>query len=627
MTTNPSLAASVTSMAPTTNAAPPCPEGTQSPDGAESRYVHPTSQKLFQKCNTLRYVPIFGEAVECYGPKFVGALDTVTFLNHGMADKLLRTALNPMFKKRYMADTLEYQRYSIVSNMGWSIKPFTALVSDAFAFFGYKKRWFLTVSALLGFACSIVFAMLPSQHSSAVVAAVMAFLMGFGQASIDILSEGLYARKMRAQPSGGPSLVSSVWFVQMIAGIIASVTSGTLADRGQAWVVVILCGVCMGLCLPFCAFNWMEEEKNRVERLEDARKLGLVGETDSDGSASLEEASGKPSSVRGLNEPQRSDRDSVEEEMVLDIPTYCGGVLEFNKEVLVRNWRITVFSLLMTVIVVATAVVTALYSGPALYTMAFGGAVVLIGLLFWSMPFVVAKAGLYALLTYALYVTFASPMEGFLLENDACDSSYPQFSYTFYNTISGVIGNIAGAVGVVAFAHFFSKRSYRLTFMLTTFLFILASIFDLIIVKRWNLPAIPDHYFYIFGDAVIYQMAYMLNWMPMCVILAQLCPEGSESMVFALLAAMSNHGDTIGKVIGSLLIEYVWPVSTETCDFDNLWKMIVLGHCALPALLIPLVFPLLPASRICDMLDYEEKTTPATRSASEPSDDSSEPIP
>lgn len=50
----------------------------------EGRYVHPTSMKLYRKCGRklgfLRYFPIFGAAVECYGPKFMFALDFTQFL-------------------------------------------------------------------------------------------------------------------------------------------------------------------------------------------------------------------------------------------------------------------------------------------------------------------------------------------------------------------------------------------------------------------------------------------------------------------------------------------------------------------------------------------------------------------
>ncbi|EPY38566.1 hypothetical protein AGDE_05363 [Angomonas deanei] len=130
---------------------------------------------------------------------------------------------------------------------------------------------------------------------------------------------------------------------------------------------------------------------------------------------------------------------------------------------------------------------------------------------------------------------------------------------------------------------------------------------------RWNVKLhIPDHVMYIWGDAVVYQAAYMLAWMPMVVLLSRLCPRGSEAMVYALLASISNLGQTMAQEVGAALLATVWPVVAQGphCNFDNLKYLIIVGHLCLPLLIIPCVFLLIPAARVCDALDNEGKVIP-----------------
>lgn len=619
-------------------------------ENEEARYVHPKSIELFRSCNGkmnwIRKFPIVGGAIETYGPKFVMTLDTTYFFSKGIAYGLVGIAINPLFLYRYNCTSLEYQRYYTVSRMGWSIKPFTALISDSFSFFGYKKRWLLTFSAVLGAAFSFGMAALPANHGSAIPGAICSLLVGYGQANIDILSEGLYSRKMRRWPSAGPKLVSSVWCMVYIAGIISSCIQGPVTDAGLPQVGMYICGAAMLICVPFFMMNGMDEETNRTEREYDAVMLRKIREEErreakkrekmrmdtqfKEGSTPLSMGVNR-ASVNSLGEPisdhQKLSFEDVDEilkeeeglddsknqhsfeevEEELEIPSYCGGSIEFNKEVIVRNWRLALFATVMTIIVIITAIITLLYSSYPLLGVTIAGTIILNGMMFWSLPLVVAKAGLFGFINQALYVNINGPLQSFYISDAKCNPGGPQFSYTFYNTTTGIIGYVTGTLGVIGFSYIFSKRSYRLTFVITVFAEIVGSVFDLIIVKRWNLPAIPDHYMYVFGDAVIYQVAYMFAWMPFVVLLAQLCPRGSEAIVYSLLAANSNYGQTVAGEIGTLLLRFLWPVPADlemgVCNFSNLWKLILLGHMVLPFGIIFSVFFLIPHARICDELD------------------------
>jgi len=595
-----------------------------SQEALKPRHVDPESMALFNTCDgkmhILRSVPILGGPLECYGPKFMVALSYIYFMVKGMAYTMGSFALYPMLTERYKCDTLEYQRYYTVSRMGWSIKPFTALVSDAVAVFGYKKRWFLVASVIIGGVTSICFSILPEEHSSAMPATILAFLTGYGEANVDILLEGLYSRRMREYPEPGPHLVSVVWAVQMIAAIIASFVQGPLSSDDKAYMGNIIGGALILSCIPLVIINWVGEEVNRVERVKDAIILRREEREErrknrEDHQPAHDDGEAVKASYRGdaehhshADEDDELDEDQVEEEY--DIPTCCGGAIEFNREVVVRNYRITAICIIMSAIVVATAFITTFHDGYTLLVTGLVGSTLITIQMFWALPFVVAKTGLFSFINQALYIAITSPLNGFYLENPPCrGQDYPQFSYFFFNTISGVIGNTAGLLGVVGFAFIFSKQSYRVTIIITIIAQVVGSIFDLILVERWNIDiGIPDHVMYIFGDAVVYQVAYMLGWMPLVILMSKLCPRGSEAMVYALLAAFSNFGQTVSGIIGTLLMQWAWPVTASECDFGNLWKLIVLGHFITPLCIIPFVFLLIPGARICDDIDSDGNT-------------------
>ncbi|EPY25946.1 hypothetical protein AGDE_11618 [Angomonas deanei] len=165
-------------------------------------------------------------------------------------------------------------------------------------------------------------------------------------------------------------------------------------------------------------------------------------------------------------------------------------------------------------------------------------------------------------------------------------------------------------MGSVLFASFFSQHKYVWVFVITTVLQMAGSIFDLIIVKRWNIAiGIPDHAMYLMGDSIVYEICFVFSIMPQQILMSRLCPRGTESMSFALLAGISSAGNSLSGVIGSLMMEFKWPVynTKKRCDFSNLPYLIIVGHLCLPILIVPLAFLLLPNARICDVIDKNGK--------------------
>lgn len=607
-------------------------------------YVDPSAAKLFSLLPCVAKIPIFGEACAAFGATRVASLSVGYFLCKGIADSIISYATLPLFTERYGVDGQRYQRLSSIVTMGWSIKAFTAMLCDGFACGGYTKRWYMFASAVLGSVFALILGFLPANESSANTACAFLFLTSYGKANMDILSEGFYSRLMRRQPKAGPALVSWIWWSIMVGCIIAAAIQGPLADSSMVQIGIFISAALQALCVPIFFFNLYGEKRNSVERWEDALAMEAEVQKALQLRESLQAQATSENAAKDLNDTSSTSRypasldsrvrsDAImpygisDDELpgTLDDETYnpsdvannarqhmaepvscLFGLFEINKEVIYRNWRIFIYSIVMTCAVVTLACGTILADTLGLLIICIVVSVVCCGCSLWALPLVIAKANIFGYLQMVCYIQLPGALNSFYVADSDCLPDGPHFSYTFYYTISAVIGNIGGLVGVSVFNYIFAKRSYRLTVILTTIIQIIASVFDIIIVKRWNIRiGIPDHAMYICGDAVVYQVCYYLAWMPVVILISRLCPRGSESMVYALMAGFANLGQTLSSSVGAVIMEYALHVATQVpCDFSNVPLLVLIGHLLVPLLIIPLSW-LLPSARICDDIDVD----------------------
>ena len=144
------------------------------------------------------------------------------------------------------------------------------------------------------------------------------------------------------------------------------------------------------------------------------------------------------------------------------------------------------------------------------------------------LPKVMARCNLYLFLSSALYISVPGAQDYYYTADEACVPGGPHFSYTFYQTYTMIIGSVVSVVGVFIFQSYLSKFKIRFAFWTTTFLGIAGSVFDIIIVKRWNLAwGISDEFMYMLGDAIISNALSMLNFMPAVTLTSKLCPKGA----------------------------------------------------------------------------------------------------
>ncbi|KAL7702666.1 folate/biopterin transporter [Lotmaria passim] len=615
---------------------------------------HPGATAFFGVCPWMRKFPVLGIAIEAFGPVFIFSLGSCYFLLKGVTDNIVSFSRQPMMTKRFGIDAVRYQRLAGISTMGTSIKAFIAVITDIFPLFGYTKRWYMVGSCLIGFAFTLGYGLLPAKKSSADVASGFIFLSVFARANVDLLSEGHYSRLIRRNTAAGPALVSWIWWMIMIGIIIASVIQGPLSDSGKVQIGVYVAAALHVIPCVIFVMNWYGEKKNREERHEDAvcmyeemkmaRRKHRAAEEEhgnavpggaaakttrrkiedfqpEEGKIRMEPLEGENdddligfSNAVALPEPDEVacvDDDDDDEDAAMsfqepDIASFCCGVFEINKEVAVRNWKIVVYSVVMTCSVITMACVTILGKTWDLLYACVAVSVVCCVCAFLTLPLVIAKANVFTYFDFVLYISLPGVLDTFYVAKESCVPGGPQFSYSFYNTVGAVIQNVAGIIGVTMFTYVFSHMRYQIVICITVTLRVVASIFDLVMVERWNIYiGIPDHAMYVCGDTVIYNLAYELGYMPIVMMLSRVCPRGSESMVYALMAGFGNLGASMSNTIGSLLVELAWPINTRVtpCDYSNARWLIITGHLAVPLLIIPLGFLLLPSARICDDID------------------------
>ncbi|CCW69664.1 unnamed protein product [Phytomonas sp. Hart1] len=568
--------------------------------------LHPGAKRLFDHAPVLRRIPIFGETCEAYGPACTISLALSYLLCKGITYNIFTFSFYPMLQTRFGIDATRYQRLLAVMKLAWAMKAFTAMLSDTFAFLGYTKRWYMFASCVVGSVFALLYGLLPAKPSSADFATAFASLSNFGIATVDILSEGYYSRFMRRIPESGAALVSWVWWIVTIGGFLASIFQGPLSDLKMPQVGVFIAAGLQLLASLIYLFNLYGEKTNREERIEDARIMHKELLLELEKGKALCRKKGKEGSLDV--DQGKALQLEVSPELLLPQPIIgCCGLVEINKEVVMRNKRIVTHSVIMTAAAVIMALGNLFAGKLGLLVICVVVSLVCSVISFWSLPLIIAKASVMIYLNFVLYIQLPGLLDSFYLAKENCLHDGPHFSNTFYNTIAvGIIGNLAGLVGVMAFHYIFSRWKYRLCLVVTTFLWMFASVFDIIMLKRWNIKiGIPDHVMYVCGDAIIGNVRFKLSWMPIMVLVSRLCPRGSESTVYALLAASNNLGQATSTSIGAILMEYVWPIrSVPPCDFKNGPWLVIVGHILLPLLIIPLTM-LLPNVRMCDNIDID----------------------
>lgn len=219
------------------------------------------------------------------------------------------------------------------------------------------------------------------------------------------------------------------------------------------------------------------------------------------------------------------------------------------------------------------------------------------------------------------YMDLSGPLAYWYTGTENCVENGPHFSYHYYIAVSSVVGSLGAMLGAVLFQSM-QDWSFRSAFIVTTIVEVLASLFDLFILTRWNLKVgIPDAWAYLFGDAACQSIAAQMIIMPQALLTARLCPRGAEATVFAILAGFQNFGANIGSILGAQLADHYHIVTKRygPCDFEYLNALIILCHIVIPLLCCVAFTWLVPVAKMSDDSAFAQDSPPPSFASPQPS--------
>ena len=533
-----------------------------------------------------------------FGNRFVLLLFCTYFGVKGALYTLVLKGDFPYYTEYMGLDGSDYQKFATFAMTPWAIKAAMGALSDTVPLFGYHKKFYILGITVLGVFAFILLASMPlgneglykdgkvgegsgcpsevsqdeksSNTATLTVSNVYSvveewagpaapllppFLMWVIHlqiAAVDLLVEGRYAQMMVALPHTGTTLVTWVWVSYFLGSLAVTIFVGPMADSYNPRYI-------FALGIPFAAQIFIPV---------------LLGY--------LNEERVPPGIKREKFKSQRP--------IYLLAFSMAFGALRCSIQTLFLTDMQCLYSYLET--------------STLLCIMAY-----------YALPRQLALCNIYMFLCQSLYLQVNGVLNVWFTSGEECNPSGPNFSYTYFSTWSGIAGGLAALFGTIAFQVIFSGSTFRKAFWLTTVLKVVGSVFDVIIIKRWNLSwGVSDKGAYMFGDAVISTVASQLDFMPAVVLTSKLCPPGYEAMVYAILSGFQNFGMMVSSTSGRVLATAVG-ISARTCgpcDFDGLAFVVVLCHMILPLLSIPLTFIMIPDAKLSDNLLQKSTETSIT---------------
>jgi len=215
---------------------------------------------------------------------------------------------------------------------------------------------------------------------------------------------------------------------------------------------------------------------------------------------------------------------------------------------------------------------------------------------------------------YCLYDDFAQMLTILFSLSSTADAAClpdgPHFDYTYYITITGVVGSVVNFFGVILYQYFLSGWRFRSALIFTIVIGALAPMIDLIIVMRWNVKiGIPDKVFFLLGNAIFENLVGILQSIPFSSIFAKIAPPGMESAVFAYTVGIANFCGMVSNLLGSGVIKWSGMTTVgDDCNFDALPNLIVIFSILIPTLVgIPATFLIPNVLQTENMIDWEKE--------------------
>ena len=448
----------------------------------------------------------------------------------GALRQIVNSLMLPIFRES--VDAARLQLYTMIVMLPWAVKPLLGLCSDLILIAGYKKRGWVILGIIVAAGCSIALFFVISVP----MALVFAFCgVQFMIAMIDLLTEAKYAEIRQENSALGSDASTLAQGMQSIGTIGVMTFVGFLADAKLFTLAfaLILTGVLSPL-LP-TLLGWLPEV-----RYAGAAFIQLV------------------------------DREKLYRDRgIIVVVGFCGA------SSIIAGLTATFASPIAGLVVAVLLLITCLTGCWIVF------------------PVGVTQVALFQVISTLSQPSISSALDYYYTATPDCLADGPHFSFTYYITYTGFVGNLLGLTGVWVYQRFLSQWRFRPVLMLTTILASVAGFSDLIIVMRWNIAlGIPDKMSYMIGEAVLEPFLGMLNWIAISALLSISVEKDMEASTFAFLAGISNFARGIAEMSGVVIFTAAGVNTTVgSCNFDAIPMLVLLNHIVLPIIIgVPAVF-------------------------------------
>lgn len=496
-----------------------------------------------------------------FSREFVNVIIRVYVFTKGFAGAILLYSALPLFRNVYGLSGLEYQTYSTIAILPWTMKPLVGAIVDTFPICGFRKKNYVILAIVLG-ALSV-----GSLSFDTPITLSTMFLFGgsFSVMMIDLIYEGEYSSIM-AFKNGSTKMPSFVWACIMVGSVFGAIFVGPLGDNGDiryAYPLAAIAIIQLGFSLIRNAHHSFKNDK-------------ILSYSNADLSESILT---KTSIVYKTPINTR--------EWILCISMAITSILLMILLFTGKQypWSTAAFAGLCAICLHA-------YAYYVYHSGAFSKSMNLKAHQLWTY-------NLFMFLIEAFYINISGAQDFWYTADDTCVANGPHFSLSLYTTTVTIISAIAGACSAGLYTKTLMNRSIRSAIQFAIVFQVMTAITDIVIAKRWNQTklGISDEVLFLLGDAVITPVATMLKLIPMAILTSKIVEKGKETMTYSLLAGFQNLGSVVSKIIGIALIQaFDIQTTAPNCFFEYYPALLLFAHMIMPMLSFVLAYVMLPCS-------------------------------
>lgn len=498
--------------------------------------------------------------------------------------------------------TLTASRIQILRTVAvspWALKPLFGIISDTISIGGFNKLPYIMITLISAAIACLCIAFI--QPLSPISITILQFLCFLQIAVADLLIEACYPKKINAKEKEkeeaeeekreeeeegiGPDLVSfigiGVGFCQVFSIILTGIILTYCAIEYLHYIYLIPVPFFLATLYPVY-WNWLDEKESEPE--DEIPHVNLFYRF-----LLYQKKSSNPGGSM-MTVTMKKKKGNPKKKWL--------PLVDMNIEKVKMNKNIFILSLIITTLSLTSSII-GLLDLPSLVLFVFSlmSSGVMIFSFFVLCERNIAKIQTYVILQNTFSISLDSAAFFFYTDDSSQFPEGPHFSNFFYVTWMGLI-----AVGFYIFSQsiyslFLTRCKYRHILLIANLLSILVSIPTIFFYLRWNLKwGIPDSLFVI-GSEMLSVITATWTYAPLSLLMYQLCPEGLEATVFALLAGSSNLGSSLSQYQGAYVLDLfgVKPIGAkgESVQFENLWivQTIAIILPLIPILTIPFLIP------------------------------------